>query len=68
MGGQTGLRGMGGQTGGGLGGQPGLSPFCLDLLCFALREGRERIPGGQPGLGTIARYLKLQSKNPLSKA
>ena len=51
MGGQTGLRCMGGQTGGGMGGQPGLSPFCLDLHCFALQEREEGGGlGGQPGL------------------
>ena len=85
MGGQTGLRGMGGQTEGGwvdrpvcahlaliwfallwgdgrvggLGGQPGLSPFCFALLCFALLC-RARL-GGQQKLNKAKRSKAQQS-------
>ena len=45
---------------GGMGGQPGRGGM-------GGQPGRGGM-GGQPGLGYIARYLKLPSKNPLSKA
>ena len=58
MGGQTDLKGMGGQTGGGiLGDQPGLSGIARYLKAWEDRPGGG-VLGDQPGLGSIARYLK----------
>ena len=46
-------------------GRPARAGHLLSNLCG---EERERSAGDQPGLETIARYLKSESKNPLSNA